>query len=500
MSISLRIRRALRFRARSPLAALAIAVLASACYGEPPEPTLYLGVVNNGMEEQGRLLLGEELDGWAGTATNKHFSVSNRAVDEKGKVVTLSIDRGAALVTTPRVPIQNLVVVGGAPEAPVTLRLTEVPRLPADATLTQLTVERKYGDGSWGPVPCGNDLAVALAGEFTRTGLHVDTYGRITLACLDQGVAAKCTEWSYRAGTNPASLLWQTHQACTRMARADICAVGRSHTRNATRIWFYDTIPGNDIPDAVDAQLAEPLLTWPPPPDVYYFEAMWRGGDDHAGCLSKLRWQALMPGALCNGLLPDPRSPMNGNGIADYCERSSVEDAIEIGGAILFNKTQYSDLALALWSAERSDGTRDFTTTVRGFVGGPGDPTVHPFWEHAGSTYQPIRPEAFLLRVPPTNLTPQQYAAVATFRNATNDRVLVRKDDPMFGPGSAYLHEFDEGFVTTEPVDGSRTALWLWRHPVTKDLVSSTGMAGPTPQHVRQRLIGYVADPDPFLQ
>lgn len=466
----------------------------------PPEPTYTSGIVNNGMEEQSRFLLGEELDGWAGYDRKDHFSVSNRAQTEQGQAVMLAIRNGAALTTTPKVPIQKLVLTGGTDASPVILRITEVARVPADSTITQLFVELKYPTGEWGPAPCGNDLAVPLAGVFSRNGLHELEHGRLTLACLDQGVAAKCTEWSYRAGADPTTLSWETHQACTRMARADICSAGRSHTRNATRIWFYDTIPDNNIPDAVDVVLAEPLTSWPPPPNVYYFEAMWRAGSDHAGCLSKLRWQALMPGALCNGLLPDPRTGFNNNGIADYCEGSSVEDAIELGGAILFNKTQYNDLALGLWVAERPNGRHDYTTTVRGYVGGPGDPTIHPFHERPNApVFQPVRHEAFLMRVPPTNLTPQQYAAVATFVHTTSgDRVLARKDDPMLGPGSGYVVDFDEGFVTNEPVDGSTTPLFLWRH-ANGDQVSTTGTTAPL-GYQKMRLVGYVADPDPSLQ
>lgn len=493
-----------RSRAASAVSLFASSLLSllslglGACHPEAPVAT-HTGINNNGMEEQGRYLLGEEIDGWAGSVTGEHFSISTRATTTSGQVVTLTIPQGAQLKTSPAVPIQKLLLTGGPAGKPVTLRITEVARVPADPTITQLLVEKQYEDGRWGPVPCGNNLAVPLAGVFTRAGLHEQVQGRLTLACLRDGVAAKCTEWAFRAGPNPDTDVWRTHQACTRMARADICGTGRSHTRNSTRIWFYDTIEDNGIPDAVDSQLVEPLTQWPPPPDRYYFEAMWRPGDDHAGCLSKLRWQALMPGALCNGLLPDPRGP-GGSGLAGYCEGASVEDAIETGGALMFNRTQYSDLALSLWAADRTNG-RDFTTTVRGFRGGPADPTIHPFWEHAGNSYQPIRHEAFLLRVPPSNLMPQQYAPVATFRNTvSNDRVLARRDDPLIGASGNYVVEFDEGFVTTEPLDGSRTALYMWHHPVSKDLVATTGLNGPTPGHVRMHLIGYVADPDPFLQ
>lgn len=468
-----------------------------ACHPDEPEPTYYASIANNGMEEQGRSLLSEEMDEWVGFDSGDHFSVSTHAITERGQAVTLSIVNGAALRTAPAAPIRNLLLTGGGPGRPVTLRVTEVPRSPIDSTVTQLHVEKKDANGAWAPVPCGDKLAVPMAGVFTRTGLHKLSSTRITLACLRDGVAAKCLDWSFRPGTDPDSMLWKTHQACTRMARADICGVGRSHTRNSTRIWFYDTLAGNDIPDAVDSQLVEPLTTWPPPPDVYYFEAMWRPGDDHAGCLSKLRWQEQGLGALCNGRLPDPRAA-GGSGLAGYCEGASIEDAISVGGAVLFNKTQYNDLGLALWVADRPDGRSDYTTTVRGFPGGPSDPTIRPFHERPNAPpYFWVRHEAFLMRVPPSDLTPQQYAAVATFVHAASgDRVLARKDDPQFGPGSGYALDFDEGFVTNAPVDGSNTALYLWKNFQTGDQVATTGASAP-PGYVKLRLIGYVADPLP---
>ncbi len=479
--------------------AVCIVLGLAACHPGEPEP-LYEAIVSNGMEEQGRYLLGEQMDGWVGFDSADHFSVSTQAIAEDGQTVTLSIAQGAALRTTPFKPIRNVIVSGGSASQPVTLRITEVPRSPVDSTITQLLVEKKREDGSWDPIPCGDKLAVPMAGVFTRTGLHKLSPGRLTLSCLREGVVAKCAEWSFRPGTDPNSLLWKTHQACTRMARADICSVGRTHTRNNTLIWFFDTIPGNDIPDAVDSQILEPLTTWPPPPSVYYFEAMWRAGEDHAGCLSKLRWQEQGLGALCNGRLPDPRSS-GGNGLAGYCEGTSIEEAIDVRGALLFNKTKYNDLGLALWVADRPDGSSDFTTTVRGFPGGPADPTIRPFHERPNAPpYFWVRHEAFLMRVPPSNLTPQQYAAVATFVHTTSgDRVLARKDDPLFGAGSGYALDFDEGYVTNERIPGSNTPLFLWRSSQTGDQVATTGENIP-PGYVKLRLIGYVADPLPSAQ
>lgn len=476
------------------ISGVAVAAALTACNVAPPEATQFPSVANNGMEDQGRFLLGATLDSWPGAVPGEHFSVSTQALTAAGLRATLSIPSAALLASTK--PIVDLELTGGPAATPVRLRInliTQVP--PLRPTLTKVRLEQWSGTG-WTLGPCGAALAIPLAGVFQRDGLHVARADRITFACDEEGVSAKCADWGYPPGPTAGGIIWDTHQACTRMARSDICSDGIPHTRSHTRIWFYDTIRNNAIPDAVQELVQQPLDVWPPPPDIYYFEAMWRPGIAHAGCLSKLRWQALRVGALCGGLLPDPRTPSNSDGIADVCEDVSIEDAIEDGGAILFNKTQYSDLALIVWRTERPGGFVDYTTTVRGFIGGGNQETVHPFWEHVGDVYQPLAPEAYLMRVPPVGVGETEYAAVSTFVHPGGDRVLARTADPLFGPDSGYVREFDEGFVLVAGRDGARAELWIWRSPVTGDRVAITGYSTPPGGYMRERFVGFITDPD----
>jgi hypothetical protein len=87
---------------------------------------------------------------------------------------------------------------------------------------------------------------------------------------------AKCARWGYRPWQSYNGVpLAAYHQACTRMARADYCGDGESHTKDGTPVDIYDNlgllVRGND-----------PLL---------HFEASWtpRG----AYCISKQRWLEL---------------------------------------------------------------------------------------------------------------------------------------------------------------------------------------------------------------
>ncbi len=91
--------------------------------------------------------------------------------------------------------------------------------------------------------PDADNLAQAmlLSGEWDETGTHIDN-NKVTVACTS-GVLAKCVRWGYKP--------WQTvqgvslrdyHQTCTRMARADYCGNGISHTKDGSAIDLYDRL------------------------------------------------------------------------------------------------------------------------------------------------------------------------------------------------------------------------------------------------------------------
>ena len=133
--------------------------------------------------------------------------------------------------------------------------------------------------------------AIPLRGVWTANGgrLSPDPGTDFTFACMS-GVIAKCYAWGFRphASTNHA----ETHQACTRMARADYCGKGEPHTVAGTTINFEDRM----TPIVSPYETALPYSQWP-------FEAGWTPAG--AVCLSKYRWEHL-PVAPGNPLCPDP--------------------------------------------------------------------------------------------------------------------------------------------------------------------------------------------------
>src|SRR5205814_7622470 len=91
-----------------------------------------------------------------------------------------------------------------------------------------------------------------------------DAPGRFTLAC-ETGAIGKCVQWGYRPWeARGGRSLAELHQACTRMARADYCGDGRSHTSENTTIDYYDEL-GVQSPARADRGPAHPFeAAWAP--------------------------------------------------------------------------------------------------------------------------------------------------------------------------------------------------------------------------------------------
>jgi len=77
-----------------------------------------------------------------------------------------------------------------------------------------------------------------LEGRWSATGEHLKHPGEFEIACTS-GAEAKCVRMGYRPWESQA--MWDLHQACTRMVRADYCGDGHSYTRDGTRVDVYDT-------------------------------------------------------------------------------------------------------------------------------------------------------------------------------------------------------------------------------------------------------------------
>jgi len=148
-----------------------------------------------------------------------------------------------------------------------------------------------YRIEAWNPVtrawenPCAatdavpDPRALAVAGVWDERGAHHDAPARFTFGC-ENGVVAKCAVWGYRpwAVTRSGRPLADVHQACTRMARADYCGNGRSHTQESTVIDLYDAF-------GVVARTTTASADWDPA--LGTFEAAW--APDGAACLARTR-------------------------------------------------------------------------------------------------------------------------------------------------------------------------------------------------------------------
>ncbi|RKG78179.1 hypothetical protein D7W79_13490 [Corallococcus exercitus] len=132
--------------------------------------------------------------------------------------------------------------------------------------------------------PCLDDelvqdpRALAVQGVWDASGARKDTPGKLTLAC-ENGAITKCIRWGYKPwAQRDGKSLTDLHQACTRMARADYCGNGRSHTREHTIIDMYDEL-------GVSSRTTEASATWDPAKAS--FEAAW--APDGATCLARTR-------------------------------------------------------------------------------------------------------------------------------------------------------------------------------------------------------------------
>src|SRR5262249_22674895 len=92
------------------------------------------------------------------------------------------------------------------------------------------------------PDPSGLTQAIPLEGSCDGPGRHINIPSVTPCAC-SAGVLANCVRWGYPPWAALAGRsLRDLHQACTRMARADYCGNGKSHTRDGTPIRLQDRI------------------------------------------------------------------------------------------------------------------------------------------------------------------------------------------------------------------------------------------------------------------
>jgi hypothetical protein len=169
------------------------------------------------------------------------------AVDDEGRQLTVRID---AVVPDPRDPAGEVLLY----------------RMMTPAA-----------DGSWQelcrPDPQGERWAFPIAGRWAASGEHLASApGHFNVTCTS-GAIGKCVRFGYKpwARLPDGTSLWDHHQACVRMVRADYCGDGHSFTRDGTLIDLYDRL---------GIQKDEPG------PGMR-FEAGW--GKDGATCVARVR-------------------------------------------------------------------------------------------------------------------------------------------------------------------------------------------------------------------
>jgi hypothetical protein len=242
-----------------------------------------------------------------------------REVAIRGTALEVTLDDGRALAGDD--------LLGAVLEAeddrgnPLTVRVDGLRPDPADPSgetvLYRLSTPDPAAPDGWRelcrPAPDGTRAGFPLAGAWTATGEHVAAGpGAFVLTCT-AGAIGKCVRAGYRPWRGPE--MWDLHQACVRLFRADYCGDGVGHTRDGTRIDLYDRL---------GIQKDEPG------PGMR-FEAAW--GPAGALCVARPRVPDLLaPEALeglCTGRLGGRTGPA-----------ACAEDGARAApGALLFNKS-----------------------------------------------------------------------------------------------------------------------------------------------------------------
>jgi hypothetical protein len=263
--------------------------------------------------------------------------------------------------------------------------------------------------------------AVPVADVWNKFGLEGTNDEFFTMACT-AGAIGKCYRWGYQ-GWKPFTEAKAQVQACTRMAMADYCGDGQSHTTEGTPIDMFDFT----APTAINPA---PVLAGPIPSSYksgglrVSFETAWLGGglrlphldawdSDNpreasvggALCLSKKRWDAIPLGgkALATGKAPlgscpnlmDPRARVQDNAwhykkcpptkqgkqycrpekhepasytpgeFCDYFANGQVNpDWLKAAGALLFNASPYLDSLLFVWTSVGNSENKMTATEV----------------------------------------------------------------------------------------------------------------------------------------
>jgi len=233
-----------------------------------------------GMSMQGFRLSGATLGGVA--LDNPHIQQGGLVAEQNQVTLQGTSLIGAHLYAQVQNPNINPPVT-----ALVEYRITDI--TPEDSTYDPThtgstflyTLEQWVNDSSsWQPA-CpvdadGRRVAIPVAATWNERGDRIESTSMFTFGCTT-GVIAKCYRWGYRPWVTGYGDLVAMHWTCTRLARADYCGNGHSHTHDGTLINVWDNLPA---PGPIQARGTTPPLM--------VFEAGWDTGG--AVCLSHARW------------------------------------------------------------------------------------------------------------------------------------------------------------------------------------------------------------------
>jgi len=435
---------------------------------DPPGDGHDLVTELDGMQSQGTFLLGQRLD-TVGHEAGYHTNFVTRATTADGQPVAVSFDGSAALRSGDHRGadrfFDGMLLFGSEGSQ---LRIVSS-RGGYDVALYKVEIKLS---GEWQSIcDAEGDEAIPLAGKWQHSGYHEAAAGRFSFACTG-AVAFKCSLWGYLAGGDSSSMAWRAHQACTRMARGDYCASGHPHTREGTQIMIYDLVGVASPPP----RHFDGVKNWPPNVDRRFFEAAWGDGAHPASCLSRLRWQSLPTGPVCEH--DELRDPRLDTGVR-FCEDIDWQPGSDPTGAILFNESRYTDLSLHVWSRGP-----DQVSTVQGFYEMPD--VIQPF--PAIGPYDHVRTDGIVLRWLRPDLDPADFETLRRYGRA-GDLVVAGMSQPP--PGFDDLGF--EGYARKQRI-GDGIALNLYRNASTGDYLSTTGT--PAADYELQWTIGYVLPPE----
>ncbi|WP_192361490.1 ADYC domain-containing protein [Mesorhizobium mediterraneum] len=193
-----------------------------------------------------------------------------------------------------------LTIADGQERMPLRIDAVETdPRNPDGGIMLYTMSTRDPATGAWRNI-CepdieGRRMGFPLAGAWTQDGRHLPSDTAFSITCTG-GAQAKCVRFGYRPWEKSpdGTPLWDHHQACTRMIRADYCGNGVGHTRNGTPIVIYDR-------KGIQQDEAAPDMS---------FEAAWDA--DGALCVSRTRIPDVLTmeglAAICPGVRQQPRT------------------------------------------------------------------------------------------------------------------------------------------------------------------------------------------------